>query len=279
MIVDQINWNIDKVLLGLLKGTVATAVYGLAATINTKFMSLSTAVSSIYTPKVHLIQSGPEDESTKNERLTQLMTKVGRVQFLILSLAYTGFIAFGKPFIALWAGPEYSETYYVLLLLMGSGMAPLIQNVGIEIRRAKNKQMVPTIVSFAQAILNLVVSIPLCMAWGPTGCAIGTTISMILGTIFKNIYYHIVLKIDMIYFWKRILKLSLPVILSAFLGIAAANMIFIQNYAALLVSIVCYTGLYVLSVFMLGLSHKERARISKGFKHMVSARGDKNDRR
>lgn len=45
-LVDQINWNVDKVLLGYFWGTAMTAVYGLAAQINQVFMQLSTAISN-----------------------------------------------------------------------------------------------------------------------------------------------------------------------------------------------------------------------------------------
>ena len=47
MIIDQVNWNVDKFLLGRFRGTVAVAVYGLAAQLNSYYMSLSTAISSV----------------------------------------------------------------------------------------------------------------------------------------------------------------------------------------------------------------------------------------
>ena len=48
MIVDQINWNVDKFLLGRFQGTVSVAIYGLATQILAYYASLSTAVSKFF---------------------------------------------------------------------------------------------------------------------------------------------------------------------------------------------------------------------------------------
>ena len=46
MIIDQINWSVDKFILGRFRGTVAVAVYGLAAQL-IRILSPSTAISNI----------------------------------------------------------------------------------------------------------------------------------------------------------------------------------------------------------------------------------------
>src|SRR5690606_8939456 len=43
MIVDQINWNVDKFILGRFHGTVSVALYGLAAQLNNYYKTLSIA--------------------------------------------------------------------------------------------------------------------------------------------------------------------------------------------------------------------------------------------
>ena len=55
MIVDQINWNVDKFLLGRFSGTVAVAVYGIGSQLNNMYLQVSTAISNVFIPQVNRI--------------------------------------------------------------------------------------------------------------------------------------------------------------------------------------------------------------------------------
>jgi len=72
------------------------------------------------------------------------------------------------------------------------------------------------------AVLNALISVPLAKHYGPTGTAIGTAISLILGNgIIMNFHYQKGIGLDMVYFWKSIFNLAkglvLPVLLGAFI--------------------------------------------------------------
>ena len=113
-IIDQVNWSVDKFLLARLSGTTAIAIYGVGAQINSMYLQFSTAVSNVFVPRVNVIVAS----SGNNNELTKLFIKVGRVQFIIMTLILTGFIFVGKPFIQFWAGVSYTEAYYVILFLI-----------------------------------------------------------------------------------------------------------------------------------------------------------------
>lgn len=55
LIADQVNWNVDKVLLGRFRGTGEVAVYAVGYTLFQYYMMLSTSVSSVFTPRIHRI--------------------------------------------------------------------------------------------------------------------------------------------------------------------------------------------------------------------------------
>src|SRR5690625_694668 len=187
MIIDQINWNLDKFILGRFHGTVSVAVYGLAAQLNTYYKQLSTAVSNVFIPRVHRIVS----KGNPDTELTHLFTRIGRIQFIVLSLIASGIVFFGRPFINFWAGSEYDGSYGVALLLILPITIPLIQNIGIEIQRAKNMHRFRSIVYFFIAVLNLIVTIPLSSRYGAIGAATGTALSLLLGNgLLMNWYYH-----------------------------------------------------------------------------------------
>ncbi len=79
MIVDQINWSVDKFVLGMFSGTTAVAIYAVGGQINTMYMNLSTSVSSVFIPRVNAIVAKDENN---NKDLTELFTRVGRINLL-----------------------------------------------------------------------------------------------------------------------------------------------------------------------------------------------------
>ena len=134
LVIDQINWNIDKLILGRFYGTVSVAVYGLAAQFNTYYLLVSCNIYNVFIPRVHRLVA----QSDNSDELIKLFTKIGRVQFIVLSLISTWLVFFGRPFINMWAGNNYDASYPIVLLLIIPATIPLIQNIGIEIQRAKN---------------------------------------------------------------------------------------------------------------------------------------------
>ena len=136
-----------------------------------------------------------------------MLTKVGRIQFLLLSLISCGFIFLGREFIYLWAGDGYEQSYTITLLLILPATIPLAQNVSLEIMRAKNMHKVRSFMYFAMAIANIAISIPCIRLWEAQGAALGTAVTLILGDcIGMNLYYHKRVGLDMIYYWKQIVK-------------------------------------------------------------------------
>ena len=208
MIIDQINWNVDKFILGRFRGTVAVAIYGLAAQLNTYYLSLATAISSVFIPRVNRMVASSDD----NEKLTKLFTKVGRIQFILLSLICSGIIFFGQPFINMWAGRSYNEAYPIVLLLVIPVTIPLIQNLGIEIQRAKNMHKFRSWIYLLIAVGN-VFKCSTCQKVWWCRCSCGTAIALFIGNgLVMNWYYHNKVGLDMRYFGVKFYNLQITFI-------------------------------------------------------------------
>lgn len=267
-IIDQINWSVDKFVLGRVAGTTAIAVYGVGAQLNTLYVQLSSSISNVFIPQVNRIVA----ESDDNNALTKLFTKVGRVQFLLLALVLTGLIFFGKAFIPIWAGPGYEDSYYVMLLLIIPVTIPLIQNLGIEIQRAKNKHQVRSIVYFFIAVINVLISIPLAKKYGPIGAALGTAITMVGGNvIFMNWYYQHGIGLNMKYFLKKIFFLSRGLFIPVIVGILIKQFVPMDNLGMIAIFAIVYTIIYAVSMWKFGMNKYEkgltRGMIRKFSKH------------
>lgn len=269
IIVDQINWNIDKILLGRYKGTVAVAIYSVGSTLQTYYQMFSTAISGLFTPRIHQITNSISDIREQNKKISDLFVRIGRIQYLILGLVCLELIFFGKEFIKYWAGPEYDDAYYVALLLIIPVTIPLIQNLGIEIQRAQNKHRFRSFAYATMALINLLLSIYLCQIYGPTGAAFGTTISLLLANgMVMNFYYQKRCGIDVVRFWKNIIRMSAGFIIPVLIGILMRNIMKINGIIILVAGISILAVTYLASMWIIGLNKEEKGFVKTILKKM-----------
>lgn len=263
LIIDQINWNVDKFIVGRFRGTVAVAVYGLAAQLNTYYLSIATTISSVFVPRVHRIVSDSNDTG----ELTRLFTRIGRVQFIMLSLISSGLIFFGKPFISMWAGENYSDAYPIALLLIIPVTIPMIQNIGIEIQRAKNMHQFRSWVYFFIALANLALSIPLTKTYGGVGAAFGTALSLLVGNgLLMNWYNHVKVGIDMKFFWKEILNFIPAFVAPITFGILINNFFNLYKIYNFLGLGFLYIIIFCVSMWFVGMNKYEKNLLGKPIK-------------
>ena len=263
IIVDQVNNQVDKVLLARYCGTAVVALYAVGISFSNYYTQFSTAVSGIFTPRVHqMVLSTQLDSSEQRTALTGFFTKVGRIQFLLLSLISSGFVFFGQAFLELWIGSGYEVSYYVALVCMLPGTIPLIQNVGIEIQRAENRHHYRSIIYGIIAVFNIVVSIYLCQIWGAVGAAIGTGAACVLGHgIIMNTVYHKKINIDMRYFWRNIIRQLCGMIPAFIVGYLMMQFAPTASWISMGCVIVLYIIVYFCTVWCLSMNAEEKAII------------------
>jgi len=274
-LIDQINWQTDKIILGKMVNGVSVAIYAVGSQINAMFTSFSTAISSVFAPKIHRIVQQKEKDA--NKQLTNLFIRVGRIQFYLLSLILTGFIFFGMYFVKSWAGEAYANAYYIALLLMTPAMVPLIQNIGIEIQRAMNMHKFRSVIYLIMAVLNVAISIWLVSLWKEIGAAIGTTISLLVANgILMNCYYHIKMKINVIQFWKSIGTILPGYLLPIAFGLLTHKYINIDNLFMFIICVVAYTIVFMISIYLFSFNDYEKNLVHRVFRKLLM-RGGSND--
>lgn len=260
VIVDKVNWSVDQFVLGAVSGTIAVSLYSVASQINTLFVNLSSAMSGVLLPKMSkMIAKKASDKEMTNEFI-----KVGRIQYLIIFLMASGFILFGKEFIMAWAGKDFATSYYIAVILILPLCVPLIQNLGISIMQAKNMHKFRSILLALIAVANIFISIPLAKAYGGIGSAIGTSLSLIIGNIIiLNIYYHKKVGINVIEFWKSIIKMTIPMIIPIVAIVILMHFVTLHGYVNLIVFGGIYTILYCLTCYFLVMDDYEKNIVNK----------------
>lgn len=267
-IVDKINWSIDQFVLGAVSGTIAVSLYSVASQLNSLFINLSTALTSVMLPKMSKMIA----TKANSDELTNEFIKVGRIQYLIVFLMASGLTLFGKEFFIAWAGKEYVTSYYIAIILILPLCIPLIQNLGISIMQAKNMHKFRSILLFCIAIANIFISIPLAKLYGGIGSAIGTSISLIIGNIIIiNIYYQKKVGINVISFWKEIIKMTIPFIIPIAIILIIMNFITLHGFTHLIVFGSIYTIIYCIVCYLLVMNEYEKNIVNKVLKklHLV----------
>lgn len=257
IIIDRVYWGSDRIIIGKFIGPLAVGIYSIASIFNQIYMNLSTAISGVLFPRINKLVI-----EKKYKELSDMFIKIGRIQYILLGLVSSGFIIFGNEFIYLWLGKGYTEVYKIALWIMIPLTIPLIQNTGIAIVQARNKHKFRSIIYFFIAILNIVTSIILVKNYGVIGCAVATGVSFIVGNvIIINIYYWKKVDIDIPLFWKNILKMSIPIVITMMFGYLLNY--FIKNYSIInfILKGSIYTVIYGILMWIMGLNKSEKLEI------------------
>lgn len=274
-IVDILFWSTDKLIIGWAIGSTATAVYNIGATFNGYITSLSTAISGVLMPMVTKMAV----RETPPEEFTNLFIKVGRLQFLLISFIVSAFVAFGRQFIVLWAGPSYQESYNVALLVMIPATVPLIQNTGLNILYALNLHKFRSVVYFCIALLNVVLTFSWVETYGIIGAALATCISYVIGNVLIiNWYYYKKIGINISLFWKNILRMSPVMLVMGTVGWFVLEHISVSNWAVFLGLAVIYSLVYWALAYHFMMDRYEQDLVRKPFiKIFYHLKGSKNE--
>lgn len=258
-LIDQVFWKTNQIILGVISGTAAVAVYSTASIIYMGYMQLSVAISGVYLPHVMAMV----EEKATEENLSALFIQIGRWQYYLLGLVATGFIIFGKQFISLWAGPGFEHSYIITLLIIIPFTVDLIQNIGLAIMQAMNRYDFRARIYFFTGVLNLVMAIPLGMHYGGIGCAMATGISMIVGNGFiMNWYYAKEIHLAIASFWKQIGRISLVIGVCLVIGYAANVYLLPQGgIGSFVLKAAMYTILYMVMIYAFAMNQMEREKI------------------
>ena len=254
-IVDKANWSVDQFVLGAVSGTIMVSIYSIAGQINSLFINLSNALNGILLPKMSKMIA--TDNNSKI--LTNEFIKVGRLQQFIIFLMASGFVIFGKEFIIFWAGEEYKNSYYVGLLLILPVCIPLIQNLGLSIMQAMNKYRFKAISTTIMAIINIFISVILSKKYGAIGAAMGTSISLIIcNIIIINNYYYKTIKLDIIKFWKEIIKMTIPLFIPILFILFIINIIKFYSIIKIIILGFIYILIYFITAYALCMNKYEK---------------------
>lgn len=242
-IVNQLYATTDTLIIGAIPAlaTVGVAVYNIGVTFNNMMTNFSMGLLSVLTPKVNKMVFS----KSSNSLLTDLMIRIGRLQCYIVSLVCTGFIAFGRQFIQLWAGAGYEDAYWIALFTMIPSCVPLIQNVAMSVIVAQNKHRFRSVTYLCIAIANVIGTVLCVNQFGIIGAAFVTGLASILGQGFvMNWYYWRKIHLEIPRFWKSVVGIFLGPVIMCALTLIISNYINFNNFLVLISGIIIYVVVF-----------------------------------
>ncbi len=256
-IVNQLYNTTDTLIIGAIPAlaTIGVAIYNVGVTFNTMMLNFSLGILNVLTPKVNgMVFSGKS-----NSELTDLMIRIGRLQCYIVSIVCSGFIAFGQPFIKLWAGEGYEEAYWVAIVTMIPACIPLIQNVAMSVIVAQNKHRFRSLTYLFIAIVNVVGTIISVNQFGIVGAAVVTGVANVVGQGFiMNWYYWKKIGLEIPRFWKSVWHMYIIPILMCVIAIIISSFIVFNSWLIMFAGIIIYTIVFIILNWMFVMNDYEK---------------------
>lgn len=268
MIATQINAYADQVLIGALvsASAVILAVYSVGTQIVQYFQSLGSAFNGVLMPGiVSLVEKG-----ASSKRLCEEMIRIGRIILLFLELVFIGFFAFGRQFMELWAGTDYSDAYYVACILMPAYLLILTESIGTQILWAMNAHRQQAVLKLCTVLINIVLTVFL-IKWKPLiGATIGTAFSLFISdVVVMNIVFSKQIGISLRQYYGGLLKGLLPAGCATLLCGYGVRLLHLQGWIGFLINVLLLCGIYAVVMWFVGMNTYEKHLLASLFRKLT----------
>ncbi|MCS2198391.1 oligosaccharide flippase family protein [Bacteroides faecis] len=257
-------FNLAPSILGVLSGSTAIAILGIAITLEGYTYTFANAINGMFLPKVLRIVA------QENGNVLPLMIKIGRLQLYIVGLVVFGVVCLGADFIRLWVGPDFNESYLCAILIIVPSLFHLPQMIGNETIFAMNKVKKLAVVYTIMAVINLIGAAILAKPFGAIGISVSVCFAYIVRTIGMDVIFHKDLHIDIKQFFKKTFgALSVPMTLILLIGIVSTIFLPSNSWSLLIVKGIIFVCIYCFILFLVSMNEEERQLILKSIKKVM----------
>lgn len=268
VIVEQIYWKLDSLIIGALAGAAPVAIYAIGTTFNKHLMSFGTAVSRIMTPEI--IRQA--DAGAGPDVLTDLLARVSRLQALFLMLVLSGLCLFGDRFIDLWLGPEYALSYVIMLIVLIPYSLELVGNARNIVLQVKGLYWHRSLLVLTIALLNIPLTVVLIRHYGIVGAAVSTALGLLVGYASVAVLLQVRAGLNMRRYFAELARGIGPALLAAFGGGAVIDQLVAPGWIGLIVCATLYAALYGALMLTIGMNKYERSLVLRIWRRLLPAR-------
>ena len=265
VLAQRLIFNIAPTILGMVSGSVEIALFGIASVFEAYVYTFSSAWNSLFLPRVTQMTLKEDRES-----IMSLMTKVGRIQIMIIGLIIIGFVGLGGEFVTLWLGQGYEKVYPTVVLLIIPSFFHLPQLIGGNAILAMNKVKQQAYVFVAMGVINLILGYFLAGLWGAIGYAIAVFVSYMIRTIGLNVIYYRDLKLDIFRFFKDSFLQMTPALVVSCVAAYCVHLLQLRTWLSWGAGVVAVTAVYFGIMYLWAMNKEERNTFIGPLKSMFS---------
>ena len=250
----RLRFSLIPSVLGIFCNTAEISLFSLGITFEATFYHLSSAINGLFMPKIARI-SHSQDRATMND----LMIRVGRIEFFIISLLFSAFLIFGKEFIHLWVGDEFASVFFIVICLVSANLIIYTQDTAENLVFVENQIKYTTIIIFICSVLGLIGSLCLASKFGAVGCAFCSGMALWVNTIIVSVFYHKKMDLDMIHFFKECHLKNCPIyVVVAVVGYFLSKLNPYTGWSGLIGAGAVYAILFSLVAYFVAFNDSER---------------------
>lgn len=254
VIVEQVYWKLDSVILGATLGTATVAIYSIGISFSKYFMRFGTALSRLMMPSI----VSKVEKGAGPDELTDVLTSISRLQGIMLYPVLIGLIVFGSDFITLWVGPSFGDAYWVMVLTLIPYSVELAGNVRNQIMQAKGIYWLRSRVIIIVALAKLAATFAVIPCFGLIGAAATTGLGLAVGYIWTNYILKKEIGLDVSRHRREVLKGLAPALGMAF-GIGLLTLyIPADTWGGLFTRMAVFTAGVIPSLWLVGMNDTER---------------------
>ena len=239
-------FSIVPTFLGMFTGSAAIAVFGIANILEGYVFTFANAIGGMFLPKVSRVYA------QSNGDILPLMTRVGRIQYMVVAAVIIGFVSLGEDFIRLWVGDSFSDSFICTVLIILPSFFSTPQQIAGEAVLVKNKVRKQALIYFWTSIFNVISACVFISWWGALGACISICATYLMRWLLTNIFlYYIELNIEVIKFYKdSVLKLFPAFFVSAIVGIAINWLSPNVNISVFFLKFMVFAVVYLVSIYV-----------------------------
>ena len=171
-----IGLDIDLLVVGVLIGVKGVALYSVGATFGLVADKAVGPLQQVFFPHASAVSVGPDATS----RLRGVLID-GTRMVLALAMPVSLFLIFlASPAIHAWVGPGYGVSAQVVVVIGFTTIFSSMNSAAWQLIAGLGRVRLAALISIADALVNLVVSISLAKLLGPVGVALGTLVGVIV---------------------------------------------------------------------------------------------------
>lgn len=254
---DQLRFRLDNFIIAGFLGLSFVTLYSIGVKLLNYFFNLVGSMIGILTPVFSQYEAKGDYPLIKRRFL-----ETTKYSVIISFFVGSSLIFYGKSFIHCWMGPDFSPSYYIMIILCVPMIFDLMQSPSIQLLYGISKHKLYSITNTLEGLLNLMLSLILVKFYGIYGVAIATAISMIIFKLFIQPYFVCKsINLSLKHYINNILSTTLKTLIPLFTYFFIFRLFLKNQYFFIFIGFLIQIIIFIPIVLFFILDKKERSDV------------------